>query len=303
MELGTPNLVTQRSNITATYAPQQGPDFSVAIRSFNAEPGFVEVKHGPAEHTISVSLGPGNHGVLMTEEGRRPVDFGSGNVAVHAAGEPFAAEWPRIKARSPVVHMNISPRFLASVSGRLESPRINLRSVVLRSEATLSRCAQWARREVEGEGMGSRLAWDTLALIASLQLLRATRSAELKLETNPKGLPPTALIRVLERLHDDLGARVSLETLAQDSGMSRFHFCRQFRRSTGLSPYQYQLRIRVERAQSLLSQSPERSLTDVALECGFYDQAHLTRVFRRYVGVTPGRFRARFKSSTPRVVL
>ncbi|MEL6188797.1 MAG: AraC family transcriptional regulator, partial [Myxococcota bacterium] len=219
--------------------------------------------------------------------------------AVHAAGEPFAAEWPQILNRSPIVHLNLSPAFLPSIEERLRGTRVDLCSVVLPSDALLSRCAGWARRELDGHGIGSRLAWDTLALAIALQLLRAAPSTELNIEVSGHGLPPKALARVLERLHDDMGARVSLETLSQDSGMSRFHFCRQFRRSTGLSPHQYQLRIRVERAQELMSRSPERSLAQIALECGFYDQAHLTRVFRRYVGETPGRFRAQL-SSTPR---
>jgi AraC family transcriptional regulator len=64
-----------------------------------------------------------------------------------------------------------------------------------------------------------------------------------------------------------------------------------FKASTGSSPHQYILQCRLERAKQLL-RDPSLSLSQVGLRCGFADQSHMTNVFRRFVGVTPSKYRA-----------
>lgn len=84
------------------------------------------------------------------------------------------------------------------------------------------------------------------------------------------------------------GENVSLDMLARESGLSAFHLCRVFRRAIGLSPHSYQILVRVRFAKTLLAE--ELPISQVAVEAGFYDQAHLTKHFKRIFGVTPGRY-------------
>lgn len=88
---------------------------------------------------------------------------------------------------------------------------------------------------------------------------------------------------------DSLGQNLSISRLAQACGLSRSHFSRAFRGSTGLSPHQWLTQMRIERAKTLLSEP--RPVAEVALDCGFSDQAHLARVFSRLVGLTPSQWR------------
>ncbi len=88
---------------------------------------------------------------------------------------------------------------------------------------------------------------------------------------------------------DSLGQNLSISRLAQACGLSRSHFSRAFRGSTGLSPHQWLTLMRIERAKTLLSEP--RPVAEVALDCGFSDQAHLARVFSRLVGLTPSQWR------------
>ena len=74
-------------------------------------------------------------------------------------------------------------------------------------------------------------------------------------------------------------------------GRSTEYFVRVFKATAGVSPYQYVLNLRIERAKALLGVEGA-SIADVALQCGFSHQEHLTRMFRRFTGVTPGRYRA-----------
>lgn len=86
-----------------------------------------------------------------------------------------------------------------------------------------------------------------------------------------------------------------LEALARRAHLSKYHFARQFRAETGRSPWAYVQEVRIREAKRLLADT-ERPLADIALEAGFYDQAHLTRVFKKAEGETPGQYRERLQS-------
>ncbi len=103
------------------------------------------------------------------------------------------------------------------------------------------------------------------------------------------GLAGGDLRRVRAYIDDHLGERISLEELARQAGVSRFHFARQFRLSTGESPMGYVRRVRVEHSKSIL-QARGSSIAEVAARLGFSDQSHFTRIFGRLVGVSPGNF-------------
>ncbi|MGP4049293.1 AraC family transcriptional regulator [Streptomyces sp. 2A115] len=94
---------------------------------------------------------------------------------------------------------------------------------------------------------------------------------------------------VRDRLADELLAPPSLSDLAADLGLSRYQLLRAFRTSTGIPPYAWLAQHRVNRARRLL-ESGHRPAEAAAL-VGFADQAHLTRWFRRVLGVTPAAYR------------
>ncbi|AWK88411.1 AraC family transcriptional regulator [Azospirillum thermophilum] len=99
-------------------------------------------------------------------------------------------------------------------------------------------------------------------------------------------LPPRQLRRVIDYIEEHCGRVVRLQELADLTGLSATHFCSAFKASTGLPPHKWQMRARIERAKTLLV-TTETTLAAVAVTAGFSDQAHLTRVFRQIVGMTP----------------
>ena len=88
------------------------------------------------------------------------------------------------------------------------------------------------------------------------------------------------------RLTDD----VSLADLAAVACLSPFHFLRLFRNATGLSPCRYVTSRRIQAAQTMLAR-PHASLVQIAFDTGFSSQAAFTRVFRKWTGLTPGKYR------------
>lgn len=104
------------------------------------------------------------------------------------------------------------------------------------------------------------------------------------------GLSPLQLRDALSFLDAQLPSRVDLATLASLAGLSPSHYCRAFKASTGLAPYQWQLQARIERAKGLLLNT-NRSLEEIAEATGFADTVHFGRTFRKLTGVTPGNWR------------
>jgi len=103
------------------------------------------------------------------------------------------------------------------------------------------------------------------------------------------GLAGEALQRVLRYVDEHLGEHLTLDELARLAGVSRFHFARQFRVSTGESPMEYLRRKRIDRAKIILL-TEDAIVAEVACRLGFADQSHFTRTFRRMVGTSPGSF-------------
>jgi transcriptional regulator GlxA family with amidase domain len=121
-------------------------------------------------------------------------------------------------------------------------------------------------------------AWSELASMAQPSVAKV-----------PRGLSRRALNRACSYIAENLGERFTLNDLAREAGVSRFHFARLFRISTGRSPMAYLVQSRIERAKQMLLQS-DRPVCEIAAALGFCDQSHLTRTFRRITGVTPRDF-------------
>jgi AraC-like DNA-binding protein len=101
-------------------------------------------------------------------------------------------------------------------------------------------------------------------------------------------LPPAAsgiADHVREQLHQDTLGRLDLTTLAREAGLSRYQVLRAFKRRYGLPPQSYRMRVRMAIAQRMLREGAAPAF--VAAELGFVDQSHLTRHFKRVLGVTP----------------
>jgi AraC-like DNA-binding protein len=103
---------------------------------------------------------------------------------------------------------------------------------------------------------------------------------------------------VMARLADQLSCPPALAEIAAETGLSRYQVVRSFRAEVGMPPYAWLAQHRVARARSLLEQGCRPA--DVAALAGFADQAHLTRWFRRVVGVTPGTYRNGVQDTLPR---
>ena len=102
-------------------------------------------------------------------------------------------------------------------------------------------------------------------------------------------LAPWRIKRAQTLMSELMNKGCSIEHVARECAISRSHFSRAFKNSTGLSPHHWLRLQRVRKAEQLLLDG-QMSLQQVALECGFYDQSYFTRVFSKVVGLSPRRW-------------
>ncbi len=143
--------------------------------------------------------------------------------------------------------------------------------------------------EIVKEGHGGDWIADSMAHVLAAQLVRKHSNAVRIVEPVSRGLTRARVAKVVDFMEAHLEGQVSLSEMAQVVNLSPVHFTRQFKRTTGNTPHQHLLLLRIERAKRLLAGT--MSISEIALRCGFSHQEHLTRVFGRIVGVTPAAYR------------
>ena len=104
------------------------------------------------------------------------------------------------------------------------------------------------------------------------------------------GLSSLKLKQTIEYINDNLDKGIKLKDLASEINISQYYFSRLFRESIGISPHQYIIKQRVEKAKMLLVNT-QLPLADLALQCGFSSQSQMTTHFRKLVGTTPKKYR------------
>jgi AraC family transcriptional regulator len=131
-----------------------------------------------------------------------------------------------------------------------------------------------------------------LTELLSTRLLMAHSGSESVTRPVVGGLSPAILRRAIERLRSESDADVSLAALASDAGLSRFHFCRAFKESTGLSPHAWLRQRRLEQAMNLLRDS-DAAVVSIAVELGYSSQTAFAAAFKKLTGVSPTDWRRR----------
>lgn len=121
-------------------------------------------------------------------------------------------------------------------------------------------------------------------------LVRHYSTGARKLRAQSPSLSAAASARVEDYIRTRIGDELTLEDLAAVAGLSPHHFLRCFKQSAGRTPHQFVIEQRVDKCRQLLKDR-DRSLAEIAYECGFSSQSHMTTAFRNRTGITPGNYR------------
>lgn len=216
---------------------------------------------------------------------------------------PSDAEVSYWKSEGPVRYCHFYMRcdLLARIA--LETTDIEIEGgLIFRDDCTSDRALQamlgdYLVRAADRRMPATPLEMDSRALLVGLHLMRSYGTAPIAhrlTEASRSPIAPWRIKRVRAFIEAHLGAPLYLEDLAEVAGLSRFHFSRGFKATTGIGVHRYVQERRVARARERLIHGRE-PIARIALDCGFASQAHFTTVFRNTTGLTPGRFRAEFR--------
>jgi AraC family transcriptional regulator len=146
--------------------------------------------------------------------------------------------------------------------------------------------------EAEQAWPAGSLYGELLALSLASTMLRDHASEPVRQPDLRGGLPLPRLRRVLIYIEAHLDTDLKLQQLAAEAGVSAFHFAHLFRASTGITPHQYVLAQRVDRAKALL-RVPHLTVAEIAASTGFSSATNFVRSFRMRTGATPGEWRTK----------
>jgi AraC family transcriptional regulator len=245
-----------------------------------------------AHHYIGVNAGRAPIRMEVKEErGFRAVVLPQGTGWLVPAGQGFSL---RVRESTPhaYVRISIDPlRFDRLVSTNEDSARPPALRRTYGIDGPQVQYLVSALTEEARTGTPSGIAFvETLTTALGLQLVKLAGIEPAHRQVARGGLAPAVRRRVLELMEAQASAHLTIDALAREAGLSPAHFARAFKESVGRAPHQHLLAIRLERARRLLD-APDAALSDVAFRTGFADQAHFTRFFKRYFGVTPGALR------------
>lgn len=193
-----------------------------------------------------------------------------------------------------VVHVYLTTDQLAATCREMygrEVEDVELLDEVKADDPAIHATAIAIAREAAQGGAGSALLVGSLSCQLAVHILRRHARVLFREPDGSDGLTFRQERAVRDYVDAHLSENITLDDLAGSVALSRFHFARMFRQAMGTSPHEFVLQQRLARARGLLSHT-DAPLLGIAASCGFADQSHMNRVFRKRVGQTPGQFRA-----------
>ncbi len=297
-QVGMPNVARALSGSAVVKSPGLEWD---GIEAMRFRPASEEISvPALSNHLVVLHLGPPVNVAQRADGGRASQRLvGRDDSAVVPAG--VASEWrwgERGEGRADSLHLYLAPALIRQAAGDVgvDPDRVEIVGSLGSHDLQIERIGRSLLPELEAEDrLGSRLYAEALALALAVHLLREHsslgRSALRAASRAPEGgLQRRALERATHYISDNLTGDLALAEIARSANTSPSHFSRLFKEATGLSPHQYVIRERVEKARELLTGTDMR-LHEVAEAAGFAHQSHMGRHLKRLLGVSPTHLR------------
>jgi AraC family transcriptional regulator len=251
---------------------------------YHLQPMLEIVEHYHTQHMISIHLDrQPNYLEIGMDESRQDVNWQPGDIFIVPAYMNHSLAWGH---NSEFMMLCIEPDlFTQSLNEIVASNPVDLIPHFCQTDALIHQFGLALKTDLETGASGSRLYTDAISNALLIHLFQYYSSPKNISEYSGK-LAKIQLEQVVNYIHEYLDRDISLAELAAVIQMGSRHFSRRFKQSTGLSPYQYLIKCRVDRAKELLQQK-DSSIAQIAQAVGFANQSHLCRHFKRWMGASP----------------
>lgn len=262
---------------------------NVALRSYHYRGQDVVV---PAMRDFMlVSYNTGTTPMRRRFEGRWQRDtLGPGATSLLTRAQQACWNW---QDPIDVTHIYLSADLVAEVASELmDCPvtQVSLHDVLRTDDPVMVNAAEAIAREARSRELGGVLYVDAVARGLIIHLLRRYASVQLLKNRNNDELTHLQERRIVDFIEANIATSLDLKAMADALGMTACLFARRFRRSFGSPPYAFVKSKRLERARRLLA-TTGLPIKAIAADCGFCDQAHMTRMFSAEFGEPPAVFR------------
>ncbi|NJP18266.1 MAG: helix-turn-helix transcriptional regulator [Hydrococcus sp. CRU_1_1] len=210
------------------------------------------------------------------------------------AGYPCSWRNPRKGTFPPKqqLHIWLKPELIkqAAEASEIDIDRLDLVNCFGKQDAQLHHIAMLLLAELQTDSIMGRLCVESLTQVLVIHLLRHYSTFAKPITFENRSLTYTSLQQAIDYIHTHLDRELSLVEIAGTINISPTYFASLFKRAMGISPHQYVIQQRVERAKLMLSKT-DLAIADIALQVGFSSQSHLTQQFKRLTGITPKQVR------------
>lgn len=267
---------------------QQAEWTGVKVHRARILPGRM-IEHTPVFHEINITISGKLTTVKNSASGKRIVTkAGAENLCLTPAGQPVGAFWDDTLDNMGIL---IDPDFViqTAIENHFAS-KFELREIYKDKDLLIQQIGLALLAEADAENSSGKLYIESLTQTFVLHLLKNYSTANSPAENLSGGLSGYKLRHAKEFITENLEEDLSLAKIAAAADLSQYHFARAFRKSTGLTPQQYLMRQRIERAKELLAKD-DLSIVEISLRTGFKNQSHFTTLFRKFTKFTPRTWR------------
>ena len=266
-----------------------GGDISVDLNEGNP----FDVCYVADQDTITLHLGPMSYRLGIATDQTEDVTTTAGQLGFAPAG----AEVRSIRDTPGAQFINIrAPDMIWDSITETDGGPCQKHGLLGVSSQGAGHIAEMARRFMRSGFVGGRLAAQSLACLALTEVYGLCKKHSL--EPKPTLLSPSILKRVVDYIDAELESDIGLPEIASVACLSAAHFSRVFKQTTGMPLTRYVVQRRVARARDLLDGTDE-PVAEIAVQCGFSSQSHLTTSFKAITGTTPAAFRKAGRSQAP----
>jgi AraC family transcriptional regulator len=287
-----PIELNQRLNRTPMLSSRQMGWNGILVEQhqYSSIPGKTEEKELPAlsDHWLILPLGHPGYLIQRSDDRLHESIFQKGDSLLVPAGQLTYWRCPGSELFQTELHIHLQPELVKQVAeaSETDTERLDLVNRFSKQDLHLQHIVMLLFAELRSDGMMGRLYVESLTQVLVIHLLRHYSEVAQIITSQNRSLTRTQLQQSINYIHTHLDRDLSLVELASIINISPTYFASLFRQAMGISPHQYVIQQRIERAKVMLSKT-DLAIADIALQVGFSSQSHLTQQFKRLTGITP----------------
>ena len=268
-----PNLSSHQANWTGIYL------------QYHDCPSHETPEHYPTQHVIAIQTKGFVEAERKLGDRHRKEQIRVGDVCLVPA---YTRHWIHAKGEQGLILLGIEPNEIFKIlPANIDANKLELLPHFVQADPLIYHLGLSLKKALQTNTLDSRFYAESLsvALIAHLMQFYTANPV-----SNDVFCEDIKIQQAKDYIHAHLTEKLSLQAVADTVGVSKYHFCRIFKQSTGLTPWQYVIQQRIELAKQLLKNS-QLSIWQISDRLGYSNSTQFTNFFRQHTGVTPSDFR------------